>query len=60
MDKLEFVVKDFKSIPSVILCPGYTAFGLGPAGMRGGIVCWLHAETRGPACLGLNPDSVTY
>lgn len=29
VDKVEFVVKEFKCIPSVILLPGCTKFGLG-------------------------------
>lgn len=40
MGKLELVVKEFKSIPSVILLPGYTGLGLGHEGVRGGAVYW--------------------
>lgn len=46
MDKLEFVVKEFKCIPSVILFPGCTGFGLGHEGMRDRVVYWLNVGTR--------------
>ena len=52
MDKLEFVVKEFKSpcfIPSVISFPG--CIGLGCEGVRGSVVRWLNVGT-GASLLG--------